>query len=631
MQVTGRGRHRLYVLAFLVSFLLVSACSTPVGVRTLGPRQADRVLATSVLTGDQPSAATVQMVNRLGLADTFRDDPPQAIAALHGQLIKEEGMKGDLLFALAETSFLHASKSRDRAHFLAAAVYAYAFLFPKDVSRGPVDYFDPRPRVAVDLYNRAIAEGFTKDDDVEVVLSSGPFTLPFGELVVDFDPAQLKWGSFQLTEFVQAARLAVRGLRNEYRWPGIGAPLVASTIPVEGVSAPSFARVSPDTKVSLTVLLRLRQVEEGIRAGKVHSTLEIHTTDRATTVTVEGRTVPIEYDLSSTLASSLEGSKAYRFEILGFLRGDLNPFREVARFQDGVFLLAPYQPGRIPVVLVHGTASSPARWAELINELTNDRELWGRYQIWLFTYNTGNPILYSAGILAEGLRNVMRELDPEGKDPALKRMVLVGHSQGGILSRLMVSESGTAFWDNAFTVPFGELDTSPELKGLLHRSMFFSPLPFVKRVIFIATPHRGSFIVGGWLGRLVGRIVSLPDRFLDFGKSLAMLPTTKGTALFSLRSIPRSTDDMSPRSEFVRTLGRLPVSPQVGTHSIIAVRNPDAPGDEWNDGVVSFRSAHLDGAASELIVHSGHSVQSEPAAIEEIRRILIEHLKERGR
>jgi pimeloyl-ACP methyl ester carboxylesterase len=123
------------------------------------------------------------------------------------------------------------------------------------------------------------------------------------------------------------------------------------------------------------------------------------------------------------------------------------------RFKDNVFLMGPYRPGRIPLVLVHGTASSPARWAQLINEIVNDRELWNRYQIWMYTYNTGNPVLYSAGILAKGLRSVVRELDPEGKDPALRKMVVVGHSQGGMLTKMTAVDSGSRFWDSSFTVP----------------------------------------------------------------------------------------------------------------------------------------------------------------------------------
>ena len=125
----------------------------------------------------------------------------------------------------------------------------------------------------------------------------------------------------------------------------------------------------------------------------------------------------------------------------------------------------------MPVVFAHGTASSPARWAEMVNELTNDQNLWGHYQFWLFTYNTGNPILYSAGILANGLQKTIQELDPDGKDPALRKMIIIGHSQGGLLTKLTAVDAGAKFWDNASTKPYDELQASKETKEMLRRSV----------------------------------------------------------------------------------------------------------------------------------------------------------------
>ena len=94
-------------------------------------------------------------------------------------------------------------------------------------------------------------------------------------------------------------------------------------------------------------------------------------------------------------------------------------------------MLHPYRRGRVPVVLIHGTVSSPGRWADLLNELRNDPVLRGHLQAWLFTYNTSNPILLSASELREALRKIIAELDPDGQDPALRHLVLIGHSQGG--------------------------------------------------------------------------------------------------------------------------------------------------------------------------------------------------------
>jgi hypothetical protein len=92
--------------------------------------------------------------------------------------------------------------------------------------------------------------------------------------------------------------------------------------------------------------------------------------------------------------------------------------------------------------------------------------------------------------------------------------------------------------------------------------------------------------------------------------------------------IPRSTDNMNPDSEFIKTFASIPITASIIAHSIIAVDNPEDPKEEWDDGVVAYSSAHIDGVASELVVYSGHSAQESPLAIEEVRRILVENLKD---
>jgi pimeloyl-ACP methyl ester carboxylesterase len=395
-----------------------------------------------------------------------------------------------------------------------------------------------------------------------------------------------------------------------------------------GVEDPAFTRVPPGIKVATTAFLRLDDVHQGLKTGHVTGKFELMTPGEGTSVTIDTKQIPIEYSLSSALAYTLEASQTYKLELKGLLSGNLKLFSETARFKDNVFLMAPYRPGRIPIVLVHGTASSPARWAELINEIQNDWDLGGRYQIWLFAYNTGNPILYTAGILTEGLRNTVNELDPEGKDPAMKKMVVIGHSQGGLLTKLTAVDSGLLFWKNVSAASFDELDVSPETKHILERSFFYEPLPFVKRVVFIATPHRGSYVSGGWIGKFAGKLISLPGTILS-PLTEVMAQVTGSSSITSLKQVPKSTDNMAPESLFVKGISSMAVAPGINAHSIIPVKNPDDPKDRWEDGVVEYKSAHIDGVESELVIpNEGHSVQDKPQAIEEIRRILIENLKE---
>jgi pimeloyl-ACP methyl ester carboxylesterase len=287
----------------------------------------------------------------------------------------------------------------------------------------------------------------------------------------------------------------------------------------------------------------------------------------------------------------------------------------------------------VPVVLIHGTASSPARWADLVNELNADPRIAPRVQFWLFTYNTGNPILYSAGLLHEALTKTVGELDPGETDGALRHMVLIGHSQGGLLAKLMVVDSGTRFWDNASETPLAQLDVSEETRELLERSLFFKPVPFVDRVVFVATPHHGSSLAGLLIGRfgwLVQWALSLPPNLLRVTGEVLSGSEDPRIRYQLQQGLPRSVDNMSPGHPTIRTLTSLPIAPGVKVHSIIAIKGRGRSLDEAGDGVVSYRSAHVDEAESELIVESGHSVQGNPDAIEEIRRILLEHLRARS-
>jgi hypothetical protein len=89
--------------------------------------------------------------------------------------------------------------------------------------------------------------------------------------------------------------------------------------------------------------------------------------------------------------------------------------------------------------------------------------------------------------------------------------------------------------------------------------------------------------------------------------------------------MPTSVDNMAPDSPFDQALNSLPIAPGVVAHSIISVKG-DGPFETGNDGVVAYRSAHIDGVESELVVRSPHSCQANPHTIEEVRRILLEHM-----
>jgi pimeloyl-ACP methyl ester carboxylesterase len=590
--------------------LLASACATPISVTQLDPQTAQRELTRNVLSAGEPSRFSQIMLNRADLYGRFNEDPEAALWTLHTEVVS--GRRGvNQVFALAELSFLHAERTKQQSYYLAAALYAYAFLFPPPETPAPEPY-DPRFRDACDLYNRALTAALRSPDGSYGDFQATVLPLPFGELELAFDPAQLTWLDRRLTEFVSLADVDVKGLRNRYRRPGVGAPFAAST--VAGATRPGLD-IPARLKVPVTAFLRIDEPWQQLKTTLLQARLELYVTFETETVQVDSRPVPLEAEPTAALAAMLSGSPAWDFELGGFLFGDLLRQRTPTQ----LLALEPYRPGRIPVVFVHGTASSPARWAETFNELQNDPRLRPRYQFWFFTYETGNPVIYSAMRLREALETAVATLDPATQDPALREMVLIGHSQGGLLVKLMVVDLEQEI-RTALRKTLEDPGLSDETRDLMRKMTAVRPLPFVHRVIFVATPHRGSYVAGNWLMHQAARLVRLPGQVLRTTEDVL---TRDPELAVRFRGRLSSVYAMTPGSPLVTELAPAPLAPGVIGHSIIAVKG-EGPFQQDTDGVVAYSSAHLDGMVSELVVNSGHSVQQNPEAIEEVRRILLE-------
>lgn len=620
-EVARRARRRRGLCCVLLLTLGLAACGPPITVRRVPARQVSTELARSALNSDSPSLFSENVLYRWNLTEAFRRNPEAALDALHERLVHARH-PGGTLFALAELCFKHAEDSGRREYDLAAALFAYAFLFPGEAADRPTG-FDPRLRIAADLYNRALTRGFASPDGKLVDLGSGTFPLPFGQkLSVAFDEQTLLWANRWLYDFVPVAELEVRGLGARFRDPGIGAPLAASTKPLEE-TAPEWHFVPPEMKVPVTALMRIDDPRRQATQPLVEASLRLYNRYETTDVEIAGERVPLESEPSATLAYGLSRSRIWSFERLGILRGDLVS----SAIERPLTFVEPYRPGRIPVVFVHGTGSSPGRWADMINVLANDRRLRGRFQFWFFFYDSGNAIPYSALRLRQSLSGAVERLDPEHRDPALQQMVVIGHSQGGLLAKMTAIESGDRFWSGISSRPIDELYVSEETRELLRQVFVFEPLPFVRRLVFLATPHRGAALADSSFANLLGRFVQLPQTLAG---ATGDLVTGNPDAL---RFDPRrpvfgSVYGMRPGSVLLTELVETPVADGVKGHSIIPVRG-DLPPYGQSDGVVTFESAHLDWVASELIVpRSGHSVQRNPIAIEEVRRILVEHADE---
>ena len=375
-----RNRLANYGAVFVFIVLCISGCATPVGVTRLDTQAADRQLNANILSSGKPSEYSTQILERTALSERFKHEPRTVLAELNSGLGQPD--ERDRLFALSELSFAYAEDSGNQTYYLASAAYAYAFLFPTNPQDSP-DRYDPRLRLAVDFYNRGIALGLATKDGKEVDLSARQLNLPFGSLDLGVNSEGFSYGGNHLTKFVSLADLKVRGLRNTYRRAGIGAALSAR---VEALpNSPGSKWIPPNAKVPMTAFVRFEEPRRAMSTGRLQGTVELYDDDRTATIQISSYSVPLESDPSTALAYRLEGSPVWDFELAGFRRGDLS-FLGVGESRDlnGLFMLHPYHPNMIPLVLVHGTASSPARWAEMANELLGDPTIASHYQLWFF-------------------------------------------------------------------------------------------------------------------------------------------------------------------------------------------------------------------------------------------------------
>jgi pimeloyl-ACP methyl ester carboxylesterase len=290
----------------------------------------------------------------------------------------------------------------------------------------------------------------------------------------------------------------------------------------------------------------------------------------------------------------------------------------------GLSLLRPHERGKIPVILVHGLWAAPWSWCPMVEALGADPTLAGRYQFWTFGYSTGDPIPYSAHLLRHDLDEVRRRFDPGRTDAAFDRMVFVGHSMGGLVSKMMAVGAGDRLWRVVSDRPLKEMVGERDDIDLFRSGLLFEARPEVRRVVYIATPHRGSRFDRGSIHQVGARLVRVPDPLRAAHDRLVMRNAPSFFREHFRRGLPTSIDELEWGSPMLMGLHELSSPPSVKVHSIIAVR-PGSPPSARTDGLVAYESAHIDPVASEKVVSSPHLCQDHPDVIAEVRRILVEH------
>jgi pimeloyl-ACP methyl ester carboxylesterase len=639
---------RLATTATLCAAVLLAGCA---GVRVSAIEPSDYLSQrrSDILTAGALSAATHEALRVIGLPSERCAELPapcrDAIAATPGL---SDDQRLSSLAELWTQAALQSQRSAPGSHgsdeieaWLEAARHAYAYLFFS--SRKPSErVFEDRQTQVRDYYSHAVEQAIT-----------GLFHHTQGQHLAALQSAVLPWNGWNLhlgldgivrpraqqtpRELIPAASLSFSGLRNLYRRDGFGGELVAVFPTDEGAQddAPDGTPLKAQAEASfqeapfpaITALLRFEgdTLAEVLRTRAIH--VQLYDPYRFARVQLAGEQVPLAGNFTSGyglwLARSGFSVQAVR-SLLGLDNGLQHP---------RIYLMQPYDPDRRVVLMLHGLASSPEAWINVANEVLGDEALRQNYQIWQVYYPTSAPLALNNRAIRDALQATLAHFDPQRQAAASRNITVVGHSMGGVLARLLVSSSGSQTWDRLLD----DYQLEPQQQAALQRRMAplldFEPLPEISDAIFIAAPHRGTSFANHRLARWAANLITLPWSMLeqvgDVTRALAQLKPRPGKQ--GLLRIPNSIDNLSDKDPFVRLSSHLPLAPQLRYHSIIGDTVPARPLADSTDGYVPYASAHLPGAASELVVEAGHSVQEHPQAIIEIRRILHEQLRRAGR
>ena len=282
-----------------------------------------------------------------------------------------------------------------------------------------------------------------------------------------------------------------------------------------------------------------------------------------------------------------------------------------------LYMLEPYQPHKKVIVLVHGLASSPETWVKLTNNILGDKVLRENYQVWQVFYSTNMPIFESRYQIHALLKQAFAQLQPNSLSAS--DAVLIGHSMGGVISRLLISEQDIS----EQVIPllnyeqYIRLQQYPVIK---ERFQFRSDLPF-GRAIFIAAPHRGSELSDRWYMTMVKKMVKLPITFFN----LVDMPLDGSSSTKGL--VQSGPDDLSPKSRFMTSTSSIMPVATIPYHSIIGNHRQSSDISKMSDGIVPYTSSHLEQAVSEKIIQGRHSIHEETETLLELRRILRLHLE----
>jgi pimeloyl-ACP methyl ester carboxylesterase len=522
---------------------------------------------------------------------------------------------------LQQAQALPASRGEERGAFaLAACEIAYQSLRESGL---PASSWltSEETRKPLAIYNTALAM-FVFEYSKKLAGGTAPLSVrtPLGPRIVAARYASdSRYAAGYFEELIPSDYVRLTGFRKRTRVDGLGVPLVGVRKRTEARKAE--LRFQPPNRDVVVALGCFAKFESRREASRMDITL--FDLDRTATVPIGSDSIPLAADFTVPLALASGGMNDLKLGIRAILNAGASADVK------GIYLIDRFDPNRIPVLLLHGLMSSPLVWRNVATAAMKDPIIRRNYQFWYAFYSTGVPVAQSAALIRDRIAFIRRLGDPGGKSRASKNMVIIGYSMGGIIARILATDMGDHFWTAVSSKPFDQVKLEPEDRKELQHLIFWKPVPGVKEVIFLATPHRGTRMADASFAQLGRRLVGLPASLLRFQHRVlsAVVDVLDGVKV-TRRSIT-GIDSLSPEAPIYRAFGRAPFAPGLVYHSVIGDRGRgDSP--ESSDGVVGYWSSHLESAKSELIVPTGHDVQTHPKTVAEIQRILLRSLSKRA-
>jgi pimeloyl-ACP methyl ester carboxylesterase len=620
-----KGRNLIWIahVVALAALVLLAGCDV-VGVHQVTPKEYAAQRRSDVLSTRRLSDSTLQTLNVVALN---RDECAANFTRCTNTILLSDGLDDERrLSALAELWLSYAipldrsDKSTDVSDpaldaYLQSARYAYAYLFY--TSRNPGQRaFETRQSQVLDFYNydtqQAVGSFFKLLPTLGTNWNSQ--AIAGWNLLRPTTDVYLGSGDYIPKELIPAEGLRFSGLRNIYRRDGFGSEFVAIGSPPPETDQPW----REPNYVPLTAVLEF----PGASLNEVLNTHDVRLFAKNpyldSTIALDGQDIPLAANFTAPYGVWLSRS--------GFAQQSLRSlFGRGGITKPEVLLMQPYDPNRLTVIMLHGLASSPEAWINVVNEVMGDEQLRRTYQVWEVYYPTNVPVAVNRLQISNAIEDTIHHFDPSGRAIASNNIVLIGHSMGGVIARLLVSSSDDKLWSVIPQRDDLSAAKKQKVRQVLAPYLQFEPMPQVTRAVFLAAPHRGTPVAQWKLARWIGNLIRLPVTLLEQGKNLTDAMQGKTAGGDTSTRVPNSIDNLSDTDPFIKASSTLPISPKVRYHTIVGIYKSKGPLSDSGDGVVPYASAHLDGADSELAVPAWHNVQDSPQAIIELRRILRLH------